>query len=101
MDVPDEALIKRISGRRVCRECGAISQRPFRRGTGGYGLPECGSEIYQRDDDLEETVRKRLEEYAAKTQPLIEYYRREGLLRDVDGDAPLQEVLESIRTILG
>jgi adenylate kinase len=101
VDVPDEALIKRISGRRVCRECGTIYNVHFDAEPVGDGCRKCGGEIYQRDDDLEETVRRRLEEYAAKTQPLIEYYRREDLLRDVDGDAPLQEVLDSIRTILG
>lgn len=101
VDVPDEALIKRISGRRVCRECGAIYNVHFDAEPVGAECRGCGAEIYQRDDDLEETVRKRLEEYAVKTQPLIEYYRREGQLRDVDGDAPLQEVLGSIRAILG
>jgi adenylate kinase len=101
VDVPDETLIKRISGRRVCRECGTIYNVHFDAEPVGDACRECGGEIYQRDDDLEETVRRRLEEYAAKTQPLIEYYRREDLLRDVDGDAPLQEVLDSIRTILG
>lgn len=101
VDVPDEALIKRISGRRVCRECGTIYNINFDVEPVGDDCRECSGEIYQRDDDLEETVRKRLEEYAAKTEPLIEYYRRAGLLLDVDGDAPLQEVLGSIRAILG
>lgn len=101
VDVPDEALIGRISGRRVCRACGAIHNVHFDAEPVGEECRECSGEIYQRDDDREDTVRRRLEEYAAKTAPLIEYYRREGLLRDVDGDAPMEEVLASIRAVLG
>lgn len=101
VDVPDEALIKRISGRRVCRECGAIYNVNFDAEPVGDTCRGCSGEIYQRDDDMEETVRNRLREYAAKTEPLIDYYRKDGLLRDVDGDAPMAEVLESIKAILG
>ncbi len=101
VNVPDEALIRRISGRRVCRECGVIHNVHFDPEPVGEECRECSGQIYQRDDDCEETVRHRLEEYAAKTTPLIEYYRREGLLRDVDGAAAAGEVLASIRSVLG
>jgi len=100
VDVPVEVLVKRISGRRTCRECGANYNIHFDHEEVGEACRECGGQIYQREDDLEETVRSRLREYEAKTAPLIEYYRAEGLLRQVDGDAPPEEVLASIRRVL-
>ena len=99
--VPDEVLVKRISGRRTCRDCGANFNVHFGPEEVGETCRECGGEICQRDDDLEETVRRRLEEYSRKTAPLIDYYRKEGLLRDIRGDAPPEEVLAAIREVLG
>jgi adenylate kinase len=100
IQVPDEVIVKRIAGRRTCRGCGrnyhVDFDPPCKEGT----CDQCGGELYQRDDDREETVRKRIQEYNFKTEPLVEYYRKEGLLLDIDGDAPAEEVLSSIRRAL-
>ena len=100
ISVPDRVVIERLTARRTCRSCGAnyhlLFNPPEREGV----CDQCGGELYRREDDSEETVTARLEEYRAKTQPLIDYYRREGLLRDVDGSAAMEEVLEAIRRIL-
>ncbi len=100
VEVPEEVLVKRISGRRTCRECGANYNVHFDEEGPGEACRECGGEIYQREDDLEETVRRRLREYRAKTAPLIDHYRSEGLLRQVDGNAPPDEVLRAIKNAL-
>jgi adenylate kinase len=99
--VDEEELVKRLSGRRVCRSC----QAPFHL---LWGPPEvegvcdkCGGELYQRDDDSEETVRNRLEVYRRQTEPLIDYYDRAGLAARIDGAGTPDEVYEDIRTALG
>ena len=100
VEVPVEVLVKRISGRRTCRQCGANYNIHFDQEEVGGTCQECGGQIYQREDDLEETVRRRLQEYEAKTAPLIEYYQAEGLLRRIDGNASPAEVLASIKRVL-
>ncbi len=101
IQVPDEVVVKRLTARRTCSSCGSVCHLlcdpPATEGI----CDACGGELYCRDDDGEETVRNRLEEYAGKTQPLIAYYRREGLLRDVDGGAEPGEVFEAIRAVIG
>ena len=64
-------------------------------------LDACGGELYQRDDDKEETVRKRLEVYNAQTLPLIEYYRKQGIIADIDGNQPMEAVTEAIMKAIG
>ena len=100
IDVEDEQLISRISGRYLCRECG--------RDTNVAGLdplpdycPQCGGELYQRDDDTAETVRNRLEVYRTQTAPLIEYYKGESVLRRVDGLGSVDEVTGRLVEALG
>ncbi len=100
VQVPDEVVVERLTARRTCRSCGAVYHLKFNPPRVEGKCDSCGGELYVRDDDREETVRARLREYRAKTQPLIEYYRSEGLLRDVDGGASMDEVLASIRKIL-
>lgn len=100
INVPDRVAIERLTARRTCRSCGANYHLLFNPPEREEICDQCGGELYRRDDDSEETVMARLEEYRAKTQPLIDYYRREGLLRDVDGSAGMGEVLEAIRAIL-
>lgn len=82
--VPREILLKRLTGRRVCRNCGAVyhmeSHPPKQTGV----CDQCGGELYQRSDDSEETILNRLEVYKKQTAPLIEYYEEKSLLRDVD-----------------
>jgi adenylate kinase len=97
--VPQEVLLARLTGRRVCRACGAtyhvVFQPPAREGV----CDHCGGELYQRSDDTEEAVRTRLEQYA-QTAPLVEYYRERGLLRQVDGEQPIETVWSEVRRIL-
>jgi adenylate kinase len=76
--VPEEILVKRLSGRRVCRNCGATYHVDFSPPEKENICDKCGGELYQRDDDKEETVRKRLAEYEEKTSPLVAYYADKG-----------------------
>lgn len=101
VDVPDENIISRMSGRRACVECGAtyhIVTIP----TKVEGICDvCGSKLVLREDDKPETVKKRLEVYHAQTQPLIEYYQKQGILRTVDGTQLMDAVFDAIVEILG
>ena len=101
VDVPDENIVTRMSGRRACPGCGAtyhiIYAAPAKEGI----CDKCGSELYLRDDDKPETVQKRLAVYHEQTQPLIEYYQKANILHTVDGTKGLEEVFQSITEILG
>ena len=101
VDVPDENIVRRMGGRRVCLNCGAtyhIVSIP----TKVEGIcDKCSSEVVLRDDDKPETVQKRLSVYHEQTQPLIDYYNRQGILKTVNGTRPLEEVFADIVTILG
>ncbi len=99
--VPDEVLVRRISGRRTCSRCDRNYHVEFDPPEVEGRCDSCGGELYQRDDDKEEAVRRRLEEYREKTEPLIQYYQERGLLVDIDGDRPMEEVMASIRRVLG
>lgn len=95
VDVDPEVIIKRLTERRCCKECGYI-------GTAADATcPKCGSEMYQRDDDNETTVRNRLDVYAKSTSPLIDYYKGKGLLKSVDGDRPVDTVYVDVKALLG
>jgi adenylate kinase len=100
-DIPDSAVVERLSGRRVCRKCGAnyhiVFNKPGRDGV----CDTCGGEIYTRDDDREEAVAKRLEVYREQTAPLIDYYRKKGLLINVDARPPVDEVAANFKKALG
>lgn len=101
VDVPDELIIKRMTGRRACLSCGAtynIDTSPSRK----EGLCDvCGQKLVVRDDDKPETVKKRLVVYYAQTQPLIDYYKKAGVLAVVDGTVDMEEAFQSIVNILG
>nr|WP_308625333.1 adenylate kinase [uncultured Eisenbergiella sp.] len=101
VDVPDENIINRMSGRRACLNCGATYHTvniPSKK----EGICDvCGSSLVLRDDDQPETVKNRLKVYHEQTQPLIEYYEAKGVLRTVDGTLPMGEVFEAIVKILG
>ena len=101
VDVPDENIINRMSGRRACVACGAtyhIVHIP----TKVEGVCDrCGEKLILRDDDKPETVRKRLDVYHEQTQPLIDYYTKKNVLRSVDGTKKMEEVFRSITDILG
>ena len=101
VDVPDENIVNRMGGRRACVNCGAtyhIVNVP----TKVEGIcDKCGSETILRDDDKPETVQKRLSVYHTQTQPLIEYYKKQGILKSVDGTLPMADVFKAIERILG
>ena len=101
VDVPDENIVNRMSGRRACLNCGAtyhIVSIP----TKVEGICDrCGSPVVLRDDDKPETVQKRLSVYHEQTQPLIDYYTKQGVLKTVDGTCALDEVFKAIVEILG
>ena len=101
VDVPDENIINRMSGRRACLNCGAtyhiVSIPPKKEGI----CDVCGSDLVCIEDDHPETVTNRLKVYHEQTQPLIEYYKAKGVLRTVDGTLPMTEVFDAIVKILG
>ncbi len=99
--VPDDEIIKRISGRRTCRNCGAMYHLVFDPPRNQGHCNGCNGELYQRDDDSEDTVRMRLQVYAAATRPLLEYYERQGLLARIDGIGRPEEVEARILKELG
>lgn len=101
VEVPDENIVKRMSGRRACVACGAtyhIEHIPPK--TEGI-CDTCGKELVLRDDDKPETVLKRLNVYHEQTQPLIDYYTGKGTLKEVDGTKDMSEVFDEIVAILG
>ena len=101
IDVDAEALVGRITGRRMCRSCGTPYHVTFSPSKVQGVCDACGGELYQRDDDKEETVRKRLEVYNSQTLPLIEYYRKQGIIVDIDGNQPMEKVTEAFLKAIG
>ncbi len=101
VDVPDSHIVSRMSGRRACLNCGAtyhvVAIPPKREGI----CDACGKELVLRDDDKPETVQKRLDVYHEQTQPLIDYYNKQGILQTVDGTQPMEDVFANIVSILG
>lgn len=95
-EAPDEVVVRRLSGRRVCRSCGAIYNVRSKPPGEDDRCDKCGGELYQRDDDREEVVRNRLEVYKEQTAPLIGYYREKGLLVEVDASRESAEVVADI-----
>ncbi len=101
IEVPEGELVKRLTGRRTCRECGAgyhvMFDPPKKEGV----CDKCGGELYQRDDDNEATVKSRLEVYNSQTKPLIDYYESQGKLRGIDGVGDIAEIFQRIVAVLG
>jgi adenylate kinase len=95
VDVKSDVIIKRLSSRRTCRACN------YTAGEGVEVCPRCGGEMYQRDDDKPETIAKRLDTYQNQTAPLIEYYSGHDILKEVDGDRPVDEVYADVKVLLG
>ncbi len=98
--VPDDVLVERVTGRRLCRTCGASYHIKFNPPKVEGVCDLDGGELYQRDDDRVETVRKRLEVYWKQTSPLIDYYRAQGVLVDIDGNRPIPEVEAALMAAL-
>ena len=101
VDVPDENIVNRMGGRRACVGCGAtyhiVSIPPKKEGI----CDVCGAELILREDDKPETVQNRLKVYHDQTQPLIDYYKNQGILHTVDGTVPMESVFGAIVTLLG
>ena len=101
VDVPDENIVRRMSGRRACVGCGATYHLEYAP-TKAEGICDvCGKELILRDDDKPETVTNRLNVYHEQTQPLIDYYTKAGILKTVDGTADIEDVFQAIVEILG
>lgn len=96
LDVPREELVRRLSGRRTCRQCGAMCHVAFDPPCREGVCDRCGGELYQREDDREDTIHARLDVYDRATAPLAAYYRARGLLRSIDGTGTTAEVLERV-----
>ncbi|PYM37337.1 MAG: adenylate kinase [Candidatus Rokuibacteriota bacterium] len=100
-DVSEEELLRRLTGRRVCRQCQTtyhlVSAPPQKPGV----CDRCGGELYQREDDRAETVRRRLEVFARQTAPLLDYYRQRNLLTTVAGEGPIDSIRQAIRRAAG
>jgi len=92
--VDDQEVVRRLSGRRTCRRCGHVWHLDFDPPAAEGTCDHCGGELFQRDDDSEDTIRHRLEVYADQTSPLIGYYGDRGLLRGVDATGPVEDVTE-------
>lgn len=100
VDVPDENIINRMSGRRACVSCGATYHVEYAAPKKEGICDKCGAELILRNDDKPETVKNRLSVYHDQTQPLIEYYSKKGILKEVDGTKAMNEVFNSIVDIL-
>ena len=100
IDVPDDSIITRMSGRRACLSCGSTYHIKYSAPKKENICDNCGSELVIRDDDKPETVKKRLEIYHDQTQPLIDYYKNEKILASVDGTKDMEEVFLDIIAVL-
>lgn len=101
VDVPDQAIVERMSGRRACLACGATYHIVYNAPKKDGVCDSCGENLVLRDDDKPETVQKRLTVYHDQTQPLIDYYQQAGILATVDGTKDLNDVFTDITAILG
>lgn len=95
VSVEPSVIVERLSSRRTCRSCGYTAP------AGVDTCPRCGGEMYQRDDDKPETIQHRLDVYQSQTAPLVEYYRGHSILKEVDGDRPVDEVYADVKVLLG
>ena len=100
IEVDKTFLVDRLTGRRVCRTCGATYHIANKASKVAGVCDKCGGELYQRGDDTIETVSNRLDVYAAQTAPLIDYYKSKGIMSSIDGSKSMENVLADIRTAL-
>jgi len=99
-DVPDEVIIDRLSGRRVCSKCGAVYHVKYNPPKVEGVCDLCGGSLVQRDDDKEEVVRKRLEVYRKQTEPLIEFYQERGIIYKLDAGKGVEELFEEVKGLV-
>jgi adenylate kinase len=101
VQVPEGIIIERLAGRRTCRSCGALSHMVFKPPKKAGVCDRCGGELYQRDDDREETIANRLKVYEKQTAPLANYYGERGLLREIDGVGEVNDIRARVTRALG
>ena len=101
VNVPAEILVRRMVGRRVCKTCGATFHVEFNPSKVAGVCDNCGSPLIQRADDTEATATNRLAVYDENTAPLLEYYKKQNILKTVNGDQSLEKVFEDIKVVLG
>ncbi len=101
VDVPFDDLMKRLTGRRTCKACGQMYNVYFNAPKKEGVCDKCGGELFQRDDDKEETIKKRLEVYNAQTAPLIDYYDKKGILKSVAGTGSIDDIFKKVCGALG
>ncbi|WP_298884866.1 adenylate kinase [Phascolarctobacterium succinatutens] len=101
ISVPDSELVARVVGRRICKACGATYHVSFNPSKVENVCDKCGGNLYQRNDDKEETVVNRLHAYHEQTEPLIEYYKKQGLYKEIDGLQPIDKVYADVKASLG
>ena len=99
-DISDREVVERLSGRRVCRKCGFNWHKIYNPPAKEKVCDKCGGEIYTRDDDKAEAIRKRLEVYRLQTAPLIEYYRGLGVLSDIDARPHIDQILREFTEVM-
>jgi len=98
--VPNPELIKRLTGRRTCKECGAGFHVFFKKPAKDGICDQCGGSLFQRDDDKEETIKNRLNVYNKQTEPLIQYYRKDGVLVEIHGTGGIEDIFGRIRAVI-
>ena len=101
VQVPQNIIVERLAGRRTCRKCGALCHVIFNPPKQSGVCDRCGGELYQRDDDREQTITHRLQVYETQTAPLVEYYSQRGLLRAVDGVGEIDQIRARVIAALG
>ena len=101
ISVPDSELVGRVTGRRICKACGATYHVTFNPSKVEDVCDKCGGNLYQRDDDKEETVKNRLGAYHNQTEPLIEYYKKQGVFMDINGLQDIDKVYADVKAALG
>lgn len=97
LNISEKVILSRLTKRRTCKQCGAVYNLDTNPPSITGRCDKCGGEFFQRSDDSEGVIRERLETYKNATMPLIEYYRKKGLLIDIDGEGSIEEVFERIR----
>lgn len=100
IQVDPEILLKRLTGRRICKSCGTTYHEEYNAPKNTGQCDKCDGELYQRDDDKEATVQKRLDVYKEQTQPLIDYYREKNILIDIDGVGEIDSIFQDISKAL-
>ncbi|HWR58377.1 MAG TPA: adenylate kinase [Thermodesulfovibrionales bacterium] len=101
VDVPFDDLMKRLTGRRTCKSCGQMFNVYFNAPKKEGKCDKCSGDLFQRDDDKEETIKKRLDVYSSQTAPLMDYYGKKGILKSVSGTGSIDDIFKKVCDVLG